>query len=208
MSVLPIDPILSCKDSLAFEANYFAGDIEKEWQAMNLAGEGIGDSLLRDMRELRTIPHRPRLLVLAGKGHNGGDALVAAKRFLKTIPTAKAVLWPYCSWSSVRPLCKRAYDELVEFAGKRIVEVKEVEGFADQFEIESKFLELFEKGEFAASSSSLSTAESTAIAVTGASVGILTLIAVAVFAYQRIIKTQDQGLVSSPINHDENASEI
>ena len=65
-----------------------------------------------------------------------------------------------------------------------------------------------EEGEFAASSSSLSTAESTAIAVTGASVGILTLIAVAVFAYQRIIKTQDQGLVSSPINHDENASEI
>jgi NAD(P)H-hydrate epimerase len=151
MSILPIDPILSCKDSLAFEANYFAGDLEKEWLVMNRAGEGIGDSLLRDMRELRTIPHRPRLLVLAGKGHNGGDALIAAKRFLKTIPTATAVLWPYCSWSAVRPLCKRAYNELVEFAGKRIVEVKEVEGVADQIEIESKFLELFEKGEFAAS---------------------------------------------------------
>ena len=54
----------------------------------------MGDALLRDMRKLRTIPHRPRVLTLVGKGHNGGDALIATKRYLRTIPTARAVILP------------------------------------------------------------------------------------------------------------------
>ena len=98
MTNLPIDPILGCEEAVSFESKLFKGDMESEWQAMNRAGEAVGDSLLRDMRELRTIPHRPRILILVGKGHNGGDALVAAKRLLKTIPTARALVWPYCSW--------------------------------------------------------------------------------------------------------------
>ena len=81
MSTLPTDPILSCEESLAFEKKYFGGDEELEWQAMTKAGEAVGDALLRDMRELRTIAPRPRILTLVGKGHNGGDALIATKRF-------------------------------------------------------------------------------------------------------------------------------
>ena len=92
MSRLPTDPILSCEESLFFEKEYFGGDEEREWQAMNKAGEAVGDALLRDMRELRTIPHRPRILVLVGKGHNGGDGLIATRRLLRTIPTARAVI--------------------------------------------------------------------------------------------------------------------
>ena len=94
MNTLPADPILSCEESLAFEKSFFEGDEEREWKAMNQAGEALGDSFLRDMRELRTIPHHPRILVLVGKGHNGGDALIAVKRMLRTIPTARAVVWP------------------------------------------------------------------------------------------------------------------
>ena len=74
MSGLHTDPVLSCEESLNLKKKYFKGDGELEWQAMNKAGLGVGDTLLRDMRELCTIPHRPRLLVLVGKGHNGGDA--------------------------------------------------------------------------------------------------------------------------------------
>ena len=98
MSNLKTDPILTCEESLAFEKKYFDGDEDLEWQAMNKAGEGVGDALLRDMRELRTIPHRPRVLALVGKGHNGGDALIATKRFLRTIPTARAVILPLANW--------------------------------------------------------------------------------------------------------------
>ena len=60
MSVLPQDPILSFSEAKEFEEGYFLGDDEKEWDVMNRAGEAVGDSALRDMRELRTIPHRPR----------------------------------------------------------------------------------------------------------------------------------------------------
>ena len=88
--------------------------------AMTQAGEGVGDTLLRDMRELRTIPHRPRILTLVGKGHNGGDALLATKRFLRTIPTARAVILPLAAWEDCRPLTQRAWQELKELAEKRI----------------------------------------------------------------------------------------
>ena len=70
---------------------------------MTKAGEAVADAALRDMRELRTIPHRPRLMVLVGKGHNGADALIAARRFLRTIPTARAVLWQWEKKENCRP---------------------------------------------------------------------------------------------------------
>lgn len=120
MKEIPTDPVLSCPESLAFEKDFFNGDEEKEWMAMTQAGEGVGDTLLRDMRELRTIPHRPRILTLVGKGHNGGDALLATKRFLRTIPTARAVILPLAAWEDCRPLTQRAWQELKELAEKRI----------------------------------------------------------------------------------------
>ena len=76
-SVLPQDPILSLPEAQEFEESYFLGDEKKQWEVMSRAGEAVGDSALRDMRELRTIPHRPRVLVLVGKGHNGADGLLA-----------------------------------------------------------------------------------------------------------------------------------
>ena len=123
MKSIPSDPILTCEESLVFEKEFFGGDEEREWQAMNKAGEGVGDALLRDMRELRTIPHRPRLLALVGKGHNGGDALIATKRFLRTIPTARAVVVSVAKWEVCRPLTIRSWEELKELAEKRITEI-------------------------------------------------------------------------------------
>ena len=43
MSVMHTDPVLSCEESLEFEKKYFKGDGELEWQAMNKAGQGVGD---------------------------------------------------------------------------------------------------------------------------------------------------------------------
>ena len=65
MSVMHTDPVLSCEESLEFERNHFKGDGNS---VVNDQGGSRGrDALLRDM-QLRTIPHRPRLLVLVGKG--------------------------------------------------------------------------------------------------------------------------------------------
>ena len=128
MSIISIDPILSCKEAIEFESRILADDEDKEWQAMNRAGEAIGDSLLR-YEGIRTIPHRPRILVLVGKDIMAGTPCGSKKRFLKTIPTAKAVIWPYCPWDEVRPLCKRAYDEFIELVGKRVDEVENLKVF-------------------------------------------------------------------------------
>ena len=151
MNSLPSDPILSCEEALAFESNYFNGDQEREWEAMNQAGDALGDGLLRDMRELRTIPHRPRILVLVGKGHNGGDALIAAKRLLKTIPTARAVIWQLCKWQDCKPLCQRAHVELIELVGKRVKEVEPLEALKGRGEIEKIFADLLQERDFSAS---------------------------------------------------------
>jgi hydroxyethylthiazole kinase-like uncharacterized protein yjeF len=117
---LPHAPILSLAQAKELEEEYFAGDLDKQWGVMIHAGEAVADTALRDMRELRTIPHRPRLLVLVGKGHNGADALIATRRFLRTIPTSRAVVWPWAPKEDCRELTGRAFEELIDFAPKRI----------------------------------------------------------------------------------------
>ena len=120
MQATPRDPILSLSQAHAYEEKYFQGDKDLQWQVMIHAGEAVADSALRDMRELRTIPHRPRILALVGKGHNGADALIAVRRFLRTIPTARAVIWQWPAKEDCRSLTQRAFEELIEFASKRV----------------------------------------------------------------------------------------
>jgi hydroxyethylthiazole kinase-like uncharacterized protein yjeF len=132
-------PLLTCSEALAFEQSLLGDDAEAEWQAMRAAGEGLADCLLRDMRELRTIPHRPRFLFLVGKGHNGGDALVAAKRLLRSIPTARACLWPVEPWNACKPNVQRARDELLELAAKRVEELEPLSSLASPENIEATF---------------------------------------------------------------------
>ena len=130
-------PLLTCSEALAFERSLWGNDAEAEWQAMCAVGEGLADSLLRDMRELRTIAHRPRFLFLVGKGHNGGDALVAAKRLLRSIPTARACLWPVEPWESCKPNVQRARDELLELAAKRVNDLESLSSLVSPENIEA-----------------------------------------------------------------------
>lgn len=117
---LPNVPIYSLAQAKKFEEKYFASNLELQWEVMTRAGEAIADSVLRDMRELRTIAHRPRLLVLVGKGHNGADAILAVKRFLRTIPTSRAVIWQWAAKEHCRKFTQRAFEELIDFASNRI----------------------------------------------------------------------------------------
>ena len=117
-------PILTCAEALAYEKVLLDGDEEAEWQAMTRAGEGVADTFLRDMRELRSIPQGPRFLALVGKGHNGGDALVVMRRLMKSIPTIRGCLWPIEPWDACRPNVRRALEELRELAPKRLTEIE------------------------------------------------------------------------------------
>lgn len=141
MQTVPQDPILSLSQAHAFEEKFFNGDNDRQWEMMTRAGEAVADSALRDMRELRTIPHRPRLMVLVGKGHNGADAIIATKRFLRTIPTAQAIIWPWVPQENCRPFTQQAFEELIEFASKRLEILPALLGM-DRSLLSSEFAEI------------------------------------------------------------------
>jgi NAD(P)H-hydrate epimerase len=69
-------PVLSCAEAAAAEAAWIAGDARRSWELMILAAAQLA---VRSAGLLRR-PAR-RVLVLAGKGNNGADAILAASVF-------------------------------------------------------------------------------------------------------------------------------
>jgi NAD(P)H-hydrate epimerase len=111
------DPILTCAAAKALEARLFGGNEEREWGAMQRAGAGVARAVLADFREIGGFPDGGRVLVLAGKGHNGGDALLAATTILDQFPAAQvAVLFPGGE-RALRPLTWRAWRGLLGGTG-------------------------------------------------------------------------------------------
>ena len=111
-------PVLTTEDSKRLEAALFAGDETREWPAMQRAGRALADAVLRDYRELdgAGLPDDARILVLVGKGHNGGDALIAAKHILEKHPRAHADVCFAFGERALRPLAMRAWRELAQSA--------------------------------------------------------------------------------------------
>lgn len=105
-------PILSCAEARTLEANLFGGDEAKEWPAMQQAGRAIAEAILADFREVGGLPATGTILVLVGKGHNGGDALIAAQAILERFPAARANVVFAFGERSLRPLAARAWREL------------------------------------------------------------------------------------------------
>ena len=61
---------------------------------MNRAGEAVGDSLLRDMRELALFLIGPVFLCWLGKD-TMERCTDCSEKVSKTIPAARAVIWSY-----------------------------------------------------------------------------------------------------------------
>ena len=113
-------PILSCAEAKAFEAEFFGGDEAREWAAMRAAGRGVGRGIAEDFAEIGPWPRVARVLVLAGKGHNAGDALLAAaelcNRFSDTHVVVEVVF--VFGERALRPLARRAWEELATALGR------------------------------------------------------------------------------------------
>jgi NAD(P)H-hydrate epimerase len=112
-------PILSCDEAREFEAKLFGGDETREWAAMQSAGSAIAAAVVSDMEEIGGLSAEARLLVLVGKGHNGGDALIAATEILKSYPRARADVVFVFGERALRPLARRAWQEAIAAAGDR-----------------------------------------------------------------------------------------
>ncbi len=105
-------PVLTCAETKAFEAAYFGGDEECEWAAMQQAGRAVAEAVLRDFQEIGGFSSVGRVLVLAGKGHNAGDALIAARRIVELHPQACVEVRFVFGERTLRPLAQRAWREL------------------------------------------------------------------------------------------------
>ncbi len=113
-------PILTCAEALAFEGKLFGGDEALEWPAMQAAGRAVAAGVLADFQEIGGFPADGHILVLAGKGHNAGDALLAARVLLEQFPAACAEVIFAFGDRGLRPLTARAWRELTHFAGGRV----------------------------------------------------------------------------------------
>jgi ADP-dependent NAD(P)H-hydrate dehydratase / NAD(P)H-hydrate epimerase len=112
MSKVWAHPILSAGQTKALEARLFAGVATAEWRAMQSAGLAVAEAVLADFNEIGGIPECPRILVLAGKGHNGGDALLAAQAILECYPHAHVDVRLVYGMRSMRPLALRSWQAL------------------------------------------------------------------------------------------------
>jgi len=114
------DPILTCADAKAFEAQLFGGDEEQEWAAMRRAGAGVAAAALEDLKEIGGFSASGRVLVLVGKGNNGGDALLATATILAAHPAATADVVFAPGERALRPLAARAWQCLLLSAPERV----------------------------------------------------------------------------------------
>jgi len=119
MHSIPSHPVLTCAEAKAWEAGLL-GDEAAEWTAMQHAGTAIAAAIGEDFKEIGGLPDDARLLVLAGKGHNGGDALLAAKNLLLARPAASVEIVFAFDAEELRPLARRAWQALLETAGPRV----------------------------------------------------------------------------------------
>jgi NAD(P)H-hydrate epimerase len=105
------NPILTHRQVKEWEKDSFF-DEEMEWGAMQRAGVSLARAALQDFLELKPLPAQPRILALVGKGHNGGDALLAVAEVLALHPRAKAYCLLAEAPSDFKPLAKRALAEV------------------------------------------------------------------------------------------------
>lgn len=95
---------------------------------MQQAGRALATAVRRDFQEIGGFRFEGRVLALAGKGHNAGDALLAAGELLKDFPGATADVWFVFGERALRPLAARAWRELVQRGAERVRVVAEPTG--------------------------------------------------------------------------------
>ena len=119
MSSVAAHPILPCAEAGAWEKRLLT-DESLEWAAMQQAGRKVAHSILEDFHEIGGWPVPGRILVLAGKGHNGGDALLAAAAVLKKFPDVIVDLLLGFGEAAMRPLAVQSLETLRRIAGVRL----------------------------------------------------------------------------------------
>jgi ADP-dependent NAD(P)H-hydrate dehydratase / NAD(P)H-hydrate epimerase len=122
-------PVMDCVAAKAWESGILL-DEAAAWAAMQQAGTAVATAIEEDFEEIGGLPEAARILVLVGKGHNGGDALLAARALLQHRPRAEAIVVLGFGQKGLRPLAGRALDSLQRDASARIRVGSAAEGLA------------------------------------------------------------------------------
>ena len=109
-----IYPILDNSQAIELEKQVLQ-TIEDEWAAMKQVGDKTSIEVLKDFQELKPLPENLSLLVLCGKGKNGGDSLLVADYIMRTMPRAQVVvLLATNTRDELHPLTEKALKEVEE----------------------------------------------------------------------------------------------
>lgn len=101
------DPVLSCKEAAEHEKTVLDSD-EKVWNAMVKVGRKLGRGTLVEYSFSRYSKNVLSVLGLIGKGHNGGDALLAIEEMARKGAVGRVVLLLSGSESGLKPNTTRA----------------------------------------------------------------------------------------------------
>jgi ADP-dependent NAD(P)H-hydrate dehydratase / NAD(P)H-hydrate epimerase len=117
---MPSHPVLTTEEAGAFEEALLGGDERAQWRAMLRAGRSIAEAVVADFSEIGAFPDSARLLVLAGKGNNAGDALIAARDILESRHGSTCdVVFAFGS-RKLKPFAARAWRGLSETGRGRV----------------------------------------------------------------------------------------
>ena len=100
-------PIFNHSQSINLEKKIFSNK-NKEWEAMQKVAELTAKELMQDFKELRPIPDNLSIVVLTGKGKNGGDSLCICDYIIRKMPRARISVFLHCERTQLNPLAEKA----------------------------------------------------------------------------------------------------
>ena len=86
---------------MAYEKEYFGGDVTLAAKAMESAGRALGRAVWQESGKRLLL--NPKALLILGKGHNAGDALIACDELLKLHPALEVDLLPVFGAEAMAP---------------------------------------------------------------------------------------------------------
>lgn len=123
MNIPQSHPVLSIDEAAKLEERLLGEDDKAQWVAMQSAGRSLARGIIEDAEEAGGLLGAARVLVLAGKGHNAGDAFIAAFELLERLPQARIDVFFVLGERPLRPLAMRAWKELSDGFADRVCRV-------------------------------------------------------------------------------------
>lgn len=124
-------PIMSCQEAQAYESELLDSD-EKIWRAMQSEGKALARGIVNEYQFTRYEAVGLRALGLIGKGHNGGDALLAIAELVRLGRVNSAVLALADVRSALRANTLRALEILENCLDSGKLEIVDCQALLEQ----------------------------------------------------------------------------